>query len=232
MYTKVGSTQLTAQSPTSDPNVYEYTLSTPLEFQEGDFLGVYQDVGSIVVPYYQENTGPVNRRDSNLVNTPLNSLMDPPLAAEYDYPLVTVEVAGKQFTHLHITLAVLFFFIATSQGIDDEVHPSTAKQETGSPTDVEEASSQQLDASSTSIRPSNSPSIPPAMQLDNTILYISVALIAGAILIVALTIFAVVIGICIWKRRNRKNSQHSVSKAAIVSKESAAKRNSYLTTLL
>ena len=225
MYTKVGSTQLTTQSPTSDPNVYEYIPSPPLEFQEGDFLGLYQDVGSIVVPYYQENTGPVNRRHSNLVSNPLNSLMDPPLAAEYDYPLVTVEVAGKQFTNLQNN-TVLFFFIATgltpnpaslstSQVLDDEVHPSTAKQETGS---------------STSIRPSNSPSIPPVIQLDNTILYISVALIAGAILIVALTIFAVVIGICIWKRRSKKNSQHSVSTAGMVSKESAAKRNSYLTT--
>ena len=100
VYTKVGSTQLTAQSPTSDPNVYEYILSTPLEFQEGDILGVYQNSGSSIVPYYQENTGPVNRRDINLVNNPLNSLMNPPLAAEYDYPLVTVEVAGTLYAKL------------------------------------------------------------------------------------------------------------------------------------
>ena len=95
-YTKMGSTQLTAQSPTNDdPNVYEYTLSMPLEFQEGDFLGVYQRDGSSIVPYYQENTGPQNFRQSGQANSAPNSLTSPPLAAEYDYPLVSVEIAGK-----------------------------------------------------------------------------------------------------------------------------------------
>ena len=93
-YTKVGSTQLTAQSPTSDPNVYEYIPSPPLGFQEGDILGVYQTDGSSIVPYYQENTGPENLRESGLVSAALNNLTAPPLAAEYDYPLVTVET-GK-----------------------------------------------------------------------------------------------------------------------------------------
>ena len=88
-YTKVGSTQLTAQSLTSDPNVYEYIPSPPLGFQEGDVLGVY---GRSTVPYYQENTGPENRRLNGLVNTAPNSLTNPPLAVnQYDYPLVTVE---------------------------------------------------------------------------------------------------------------------------------------------
>ena len=92
-YTKVGSTQLTAQSPTSDPNVYEYIPPSPLGFQEGDILGVYQRTGSSIVPYYQESTGPINFRQSGLSAAP-NSLIAPPLAAEYDYPLVTVEI-GK-----------------------------------------------------------------------------------------------------------------------------------------
>ena len=93
-YTKVGSTQLTAQSPTSDPNVYEYIPSPPLGFQEGDILGVYQRTGSSIVPYYQVSTGPRNFRQNGLVNSAPNSLIAPPLAAEYDYPLVTVEI-GK-----------------------------------------------------------------------------------------------------------------------------------------
>ena len=91
-YTKVGSTQLTAQSPTSDPNVYEYILSSPLGFQEGDILGVYQRDGSSIVPYYQESTGPENLRQNGLVSAAPNSLTVPPLAEEYDYPLVTVEI--------------------------------------------------------------------------------------------------------------------------------------------
>ena len=88
----MGSTQLTAQSPTSDPNVYEYTLSSPLGFQEGDILGVYQRDNSSIVPYYQENTGPVNLRQSGLVKLPPQNLTSLVQASEHDYPLVTVEI--------------------------------------------------------------------------------------------------------------------------------------------
>ena len=94
-YTKVGSTQLTAQSPTSDPNVYEYIPPSPLGFLEGDILGVYQRDGSNIVPYYQESTGPENLRQNGLVSSAPNSLTAPPLAAEYDYPLVTVEIGER-----------------------------------------------------------------------------------------------------------------------------------------
>ena len=90
-YTKVGSTQLTAQNSTNNSNMYEYIPSQPLGFQEGDILGVYQRDDSSIVPYYQENTGPENLRQSGLVSTAPNSLTAPPQAAEYDYPLVTVE---------------------------------------------------------------------------------------------------------------------------------------------
>ena len=90
----MGSTQLTAQSPTSDPNVCEYIPSPPLGFQEGDILGVYQRDDSSIVPYYQENTGPVNLRQSGFVSTAPNSLTAPVVAAEYDYPLLTVETGN------------------------------------------------------------------------------------------------------------------------------------------
>ena len=93
-YTKVGSTQLTAQSPNiDDPNVYEYIPSPPLGFQEGDILGVYQRDYSGIVPYYQENTGPKNLRQDGRVNAAPVYLTAPSLAAEYDYPLVTVEIS-------------------------------------------------------------------------------------------------------------------------------------------
>ena len=39
-YTKVGSSVLQATDSVNE-NVYEYTPNTPLEFQEGDILGVY-----------------------------------------------------------------------------------------------------------------------------------------------------------------------------------------------
>ena len=103
-YTKVGSTQLTAQSPTSDPNVYEYIPSPPLGFQEGDILGVYQREDSSIVPYYQESTGPENLRQSGLVSPAPNNLVAPEQAAEFDYPLVTVETGKNILTFIVITL--------------------------------------------------------------------------------------------------------------------------------
>ena len=90
-YTKVASTQLTTQS-INNSNVYEYVPSLPLEFQEGDILGVYQNENSIIVPYYQESTGPQNLcHPDHLVSAP-STLVNPTTASAYDYPLVTVEI--------------------------------------------------------------------------------------------------------------------------------------------
>ena len=75
-------------------NVAEYTLSTPLEFQEGDILGVYQprQQNSALVVYYQERDGPVNYEEGD------NSLSTVTLGSphnQYDYPLVTVEISTQ-----------------------------------------------------------------------------------------------------------------------------------------
>ena len=94
-YTKVGFTQLTAQNSTNNSNVYEYIPSPPMEFQEGDILGVYQRDESSIVPYYQESTGPENLRQNGLVSAAPVNLTAPSLAAEYDYPLVTVEISEQ-----------------------------------------------------------------------------------------------------------------------------------------
>ena len=91
-YTKVASTQLTAQSPINNSNVYEYVPSSPLGFQEGDILGVYQRENSSVVPYYQLSTGPVNLRQPGRVNSAANNLIAPSQTNNDDYPLVTVEI--------------------------------------------------------------------------------------------------------------------------------------------
>ena len=95
-YTKVASTQLTAQSPINNSNVYEYALSSPLGFQEGDILGVYQREDSSVVPYYQESTGPQNLRQFGKHDFALDCLIGAQ-ATEYDYPLVTVEIGIYTF---------------------------------------------------------------------------------------------------------------------------------------
>ena len=98
-YTKIGSTVLSTEATQPAANVYEYAVS-PLMFQEGDILGVYQprEEDSQLVIYYQENSGPLNYRRSWNFNTPPSDIKfgDAPPAGGYDYPLVTVEIdTGK-----------------------------------------------------------------------------------------------------------------------------------------
>ena len=98
-YTKIGSTVLSTEATQPTANVYEYAVS-PLMFQEGDILGVYQprEEDSQLVIYYQENSGPLNYRQSGNVNTPPSHIIysGAPPAGGYDYPLVTVEIdTGK-----------------------------------------------------------------------------------------------------------------------------------------
>ena len=93
-YTKVGYSILNATDPDND-NVYEHIPDPPLEFQEGDILGVYQQIGDMRV-FYQDTTGPANyRRTGHLDVAPPApaTLNDPTLVvSQYDYPLVTVEM--------------------------------------------------------------------------------------------------------------------------------------------
>ena len=89
-YTKAGFSLLPFSTLVS--NVAEYTLSTPLEFQEGDILGVYQPQlsKSAFVVYYQERDGP------EIYQEGMNSLSTVTLGSphnQYDYPLVTVEIS-------------------------------------------------------------------------------------------------------------------------------------------
>ena len=68
-------------------------LTSPLEFQEGDILGVYQprQGDSQLVVYYQEDDGPGNYRQNRLDTAPSTfTLMD---VRDFDYPLVTVEIS-------------------------------------------------------------------------------------------------------------------------------------------
>ena len=94
-YTKVGYSILDATDPDND-NVYEHIPNPPLEFQEGDILGVYQQWGSgRMRVYFHTTTGPANYRFSySNPNPPVPATLNNPtlVAAQYDYPLVTVEI--------------------------------------------------------------------------------------------------------------------------------------------
>ena len=118
-YTLVGSSVLPV-STSSFAGVYNYTPNSPLEFQEGDILGVYQRSGpGRVRVYYQETTGPANYQYSTSNMGP-----DPPLGIEvltgpslvtnqYDYPLVTVEI-GELCTYIQIVIKFDITLSATS----------------------------------------------------------------------------------------------------------------------
>ena len=88
-YTKVSFVLLNRTIPIVK-NVLEYSLDCPVEFQNGDILGVYQPLRSEtqLVINYQIRDGPVNYE----VDSTLSAVtLDTP-DKQYDYPLVTVEV--------------------------------------------------------------------------------------------------------------------------------------------
>ena len=101
-YTKANFSNLSSSTPVSN-NIVEHTLSTPLEFQEGDILGVYQPrhMDSALVVYYQERDGPVNFRN-NMLDSALTAVNLDNLDNQYDYPLVTVEITTGKLMHYNV----------------------------------------------------------------------------------------------------------------------------------
>ena len=99
-YTRIGVSRLPASPLFS--NTTEYIPNAPLEFQEGDILGVYQprNDDSTFVIYNQEFDGPANYREGN---SPLSTvtLGSPDF---FDYPLVTAEVSTGQNILIHILI--------------------------------------------------------------------------------------------------------------------------------
>ena len=95
-YDKIGSSLLIVNESTTHLNVHEYIPNPPLEFQEGDILGVFQpDNGdNLLQLYYQENTGPLNYFTTygNTVPSPVSFELNAPATQLY-YPLVSVVVS-------------------------------------------------------------------------------------------------------------------------------------------
>ena len=91
-YTKVYFGLLSSSNNDSS-TVREYILNPPIEFQEGDILGVYQpqEDRSDLLIYYQDNDGPNNYAIDTDVS--LSSFTLGNIDKKHDYPLVTVEVS-------------------------------------------------------------------------------------------------------------------------------------------
>ena len=100
-YRKINASTLSVTAE-NDNSVYEYTPSSPLPFQEGDFLGIFQpdDRTSRLRVYYVNNVGPPNYYydpdDLGLnVNTPPVGpfRITSSTSTQNDQPLVAVEIS-------------------------------------------------------------------------------------------------------------------------------------------
>ena len=103
IYTKVAFNLITPNKVNNVLNVHQYIPNPPLEFQEGDILGVYQptDKSSGMELYYQTFDGPANYKLNNNANTANIHA----LPGRYDYPLVTVEIAAADASFIIPTIS-------------------------------------------------------------------------------------------------------------------------------
>ena len=76
-------------------NLYQFILQTPLQFQEGDIFGVFNDIndGERLVLYEQKFNGPINLRIEDSLDCPPSNISKMLTIALNDYPLVTPEIS-------------------------------------------------------------------------------------------------------------------------------------------
>ena len=100
-YRKISASTFSATAENAS-NVYEYTPSSPLPFQEGDFLGIFQPERSTsrLRVYYINNVGPPNYYydpedlDLNVDTPPIGRFrITSSTSTQNDQPLVAVEIS-------------------------------------------------------------------------------------------------------------------------------------------
>ena len=95
-YRKINASTLSSTAENAN-NVYEYTPSSPLPFQEGDFLGIFQPdrSASRLRVYYVDNVGPPNYYYDPDRNTPPigRFRITSSTSTQNDQPLVAVEIS-------------------------------------------------------------------------------------------------------------------------------------------
>ena len=101
LYDKIRASTLSATAENAN-SVYEYTPSSPLPFQEGDFLGIFQPDSSTsrLRVYYIDNVGPPNYYydpddlDLNVNTPPVGPFqINSSTSTQNDQPLVAVEIS-------------------------------------------------------------------------------------------------------------------------------------------
>ena len=106
IYRRISASTFSATAENAS-NVYEYTPSSPLPFQEGDFLGIFQPDRSTsrLRVYYIDNVGPPNYYydpddlDLNVDTPPIGPFrITSSTSTQNDQPLVAVEIS--KFSHV------------------------------------------------------------------------------------------------------------------------------------
>jgi len=97
MFTKVGNTTLRVEGGSDTVTYYKYNLTTPLNFQAGDVLGIFQpDMGNNRLRmYFQSGVGPRNyyeTLDNNDIVEPPTDMFTLGTVFQNDLPLITVEI--------------------------------------------------------------------------------------------------------------------------------------------
>ena len=98
MFTKMGNTTLRVEGGSRSISYYEYSLTTPLSFQVGDVLGIFQPDGgkSRLRLYFESGVGPRNYYEtltSNDVVEPPSDMFTLGTVLQNDLPLVAVEIS-------------------------------------------------------------------------------------------------------------------------------------------
>ena len=96
-FTKIGSSLVNAGTM-NGTNLYEFIPQTPVQFQEEDIFGVHiprNSQSELIIMYEQDGSGPINYRVSGNVDAPLSTITEALAIDGNDFPLVTVEISGK-----------------------------------------------------------------------------------------------------------------------------------------
>jgi len=102
MFTKVGNTTLRVEDGSDSVTYYEYNLTTPLNFQAGDGLGIFQpDMGkNRLRMYFLSGVGPQNyyeTLDNNDIVEPPTDMFALGTVFQNDLPLITVEICKLDY---------------------------------------------------------------------------------------------------------------------------------------
>ena len=105
MFTKVGNSTLRVEGGSDSVIYYEYNLTTPLNFQAGDVLGIFQpDRGrNRLRVYFLPGVSPQNyyeTLDNDIVEPP-SDMFTQGTVFQNDLPLVAVEISKCKHSILH-----------------------------------------------------------------------------------------------------------------------------------